>query len=231
MFRRLGPVALFLALFLSVANSSKAIDKGYLSKVPADRREKVFASFAQVPVYYLVTKEEGGTLVQQPDKPLPSFKAQLSYIVVLYLDPKVAEAHRLIAQGKDQTEYTIRSSTLQTVLEAQYTAIGRPVPEDAGNPDFVVFQDLAGTPLHPEYLAPEGNPKRPYVHESDGRKFIPAFLFREEILAFQEKAAKKSGAKWMRVGQDFTSFLDFVAQHADSPTPVVVFGRQKEETG
>lgn len=221
-------VVISIVLLLAMLGGpSNAIDRGYLKKVPANLKDKVFDSFAQVPVYYLVTSE-GNSLVQKYDKLLPSFRAPMGYVVVLYLEPSVAEAYRQRAEKQDRRQYVVRSARLDTILRVQYAAIDRPPSEDSDKPDFVVLQNLAGVPVAPEFLAYADDVKKPYIGESRGRRSIPAFIFQKDALKFQEALTKKTGKKFTRVGQDFASFLDFVSRYATSDSPVVVFGYQQE---
>ena len=214
---------LLLIWLLQAAGVAHAIDKGDLKDVPTDVKDRVFGAFTAVPVYYLVT-EGGGGLVQRFDPPHPAFRVPMGFVIVLYLDPQAAEEYRRIAEQKDRRRYVIRSSPLDRILLAQYSAIGRPPSDNLEAPDFVVLERLGGLPVvFLEFLMDERS-KAPYVASAGGRRFIPAFVSRQEAIEFQQRMEKQTGRAFTRVGQDFRRFLRFVGEHAASETPVAVFG-------
>ena len=173
-------------LFLGIPPSLKAatILKEDLAGVPSSKKDLIFHAFAQVPLYYLVTEDGNGLADQysqeEPDKLLGLLpKPPQGIMITLYYSQNMANEMKSIVEQKEGHRYVIRSTTLETILQAQYKKIGQPPSTDPSHPepDFLVVDNPFRLAAFPEFLM-NNTTGKPYVEENKGQRFIPAFIAR-----------------------------------------------------
>ncbi len=217
-------------LFFGTTTSLNAatIVKESLTDVPPNKKVSIFHAFAQVPLYYLVTDQGDGLAHQYPQEESEKFQGLLprppeGVVITLYYDQGIANEMKSIVEEKEGRRHLIRTTTLESILNAQYARIGKPPSIDPNNPDpdFLVVDDPSRLATFPEFLMNRVTGK-PYVEENSGVRFIPAFIARNLDAIRLQKSLGGEGV-YQRVGQDFKSFLKFVEEYSESDTPVVVF--------
>ncbi|MDP2652607.1 MAG: hypothetical protein Q8Q08_01090 [Candidatus Omnitrophota bacterium] len=221
-------LAVCLIFVLAASAGAATVVKQDLAGVPADKADKIFNAFAQVPLYYLVTEDGNGMMdqySQEAPEELPGLlpKPPEGFVITLYYDKGMAEEMAALVGKKEGIRYVVRTAPMEVILHKQYEMIGLPPSTDPANPvpDFLIVDNPFRVAAFPEYLA-DAKTNEPYVTGDAGARFIPAFIAHNtDAIKLQEGLGGEKA--YVRVGQDFKSFLGLVEKYSGTDTPVVVF--------
>ena len=87
----------------------------------------------------------------------------------------------------------------------------------------MVFENAQHRPLLIEYLIDEES-KIPFVIRQQNKAFVPAFVSRGQAIQLQQNLENSSKRKYVRVGQDFSTFAKTIQSFAEQKLQMVVFG-------
>lgn len=221
---------LAFTIFLSIQADAATIVKEALVNIPEDKKDLVFAAFNNVNVVY-ISDERGPFMVTLDENvKIPAFKPYVlkGTYIVWYYDENYAESQRKDYQGRDSGhKYSLYEATLTEVLNYQYKLLKRSSTDNTPYVDHVVINQLDMPQSFTEYLL-DTKTNEPYIIETNGERFIPAFIaFNSGAIDLQKKLNGNGPQRYTRVGVDFLTFLDLVLKQVQTEIPFRVFRGDK----
>jgi hypothetical protein len=199
-----------------------AVDKDYLESLAPKTAERVLMSF-QAPLYY-VTYEKGANIsVKMTAKESYTSRAY-DDAFLLFMDKASINTYKEQALRAFPPNLSIKATHMSRILVHMHTATPNASSDERAKFPMVIHQP----PGHvtSSFADIKG---QPYVHEHNGRRFIPAFLTIEQATEFEKAHLLPQKEKLTRVGLDFKTHVLFVESWINSATPIITFGDNATE--